>query len=46
MALRPHGAGGGPQRPPLGPERGDLADSFLLGLMRHELAGAAEPYPA
>ena len=41
MAFRRHRVSDGPQRLSLRPERDDLANSLLLGLMRDEIAVVA-----
>jgi hypothetical protein len=41
VALRLHLGRNGPQRSPLRPQLGHLADRLLLGLMLHQLASLA-----
>jgi hypothetical protein len=43
MAFRRHRVSDGPQRLSLRPERDDLANSLLLGIMRDEIAVLAAP---
>jgi hypothetical protein len=45
VALRLHRVGDGSQRLSLRPQRDHFADRLLLGFMRDELAGVAEPEP-
>ena len=42
-ALRPQGVRDGPERPPLPPQRDNLANGLLVGVYRDELTALAAP---